>query len=76
MTQSMRCMKCGGPMEEGFVRDLTHGGTAQAAWVGGKPQRSFWMGIVTKGRDQFPVVAYRCEGCGYLESYARVEGDE
>jgi len=78
MTQPMRCMKCGGPMEEGFVRDLTSGSTTalQSAWIGGKPQRSLWVGIVAKGREQFPVVAYRCEGCGYLESYARVEGDE
>ena len=76
MSLSMRCPKCGGPMEEGFLRDSTYGANLQAKWVEGPVQRSFWTGVVTKGREEYPVISYRCEGCGFLESYARPEAPE
>lgn len=75
MTEAMRCMRCGGPMEVGFMRDLAHRHKAQAAWVGGTPQPALLWGVVTHGRE-VPVVTYRCEGCGYLESYAPKVDDE
>ena len=40
-------------------------------WVRGEPERSFWFGIKTKGKDKYPVRTFRCERCGYLEAYAR-----
>jgi hypothetical protein len=63
-------------MEEGFLRDQTYGAAEQAKWVEGRVQRSFWTGIVTRGREELPVISYRCEGCGFLESYARPKPDE
>ena len=39
-------------------------------WVAGAPEKSFWMGVKLKGRPVLPVSVYRCERCGYLESYA------
>ena len=58
-------------MEDGFVLDHTHGGRVQSGWVEGKPERSIWIGIKLKGREQMPITTYRCPQCGYLESYAR-----
>jgi uncharacterized Fe-S cluster-containing MiaB family protein len=58
-------------MSEGFVLD--HGdanAASQQKWVEGAPERSFWLGLRTKGRDKFRVRTYRCDKCGYLESYA------
>ncbi|MEO7997458.1 MAG: hypothetical protein ABI852_08440 [Gemmatimonadaceae bacterium] len=39
-------------------------------WVEGMPEKSFWTGIKTKGHESYKVMTYRCERCGYLESYA------
>ena len=36
----------------------------------GAPEKSFWSGLKTSGREQHAVVTFRCDGCGYLESYA------
>jgi hypothetical protein len=57
-------------MEAGFVLDQTHGGYAQAPWLPGQPVPSFWTGLKIKGLKQFPVTTYRCDACGYLESFA------
>jgi hypothetical protein len=64
------CPKCGHRMHPGFYLDSKHDWRGQTEWVEGAPQRSFWMGIKLKGRQVLPVVAYRCERCGFLESYA------
>ena len=71
MSLSMRCPKCGGPMEAGFLRD-----SVQGKRVEGPGPRSFWTGAGPKGRDEHPVRSYRCGGCGFLESYARPEAPE
>ena len=63
------CPKCGGEMEEGFVLDNPSDGH-QSGWVEGAPEGSRWTGIKMKGKVQLPVVAYRCQLCGFLESYA------
>jgi hypothetical protein len=65
-----RSPKCDSRMEEGFILDHTHGGRLQAAWVEGKPQRSFWTGLKVKEGGTHAVVTFRCERCGYLESFA------
>ncbi len=65
------CPRCRRRMEEGYVLDLGEGnGPSEQQWVEGAPERSFWTGLKTKGREIFKVTTYRCEGCGYLESYA------
>lgn len=65
-----RCPKCQGFMVQGFVVDHTHGGQTVSAWVEGAPVKSFWMGIKVSGRA-FPIGAFRCDRCAYLEFYAR-----
>ena len=58
-------------MSEGFVIDRGHANAqSQQKWVEGEPTKSFWYGLQTKGRESFQVRTYRCERCGYLESYA------
>jgi len=59
-------------MEEGFMVDRgSKGMPSDQRWVEGQVERSFWTGLKTKGRETFAVRTYRCERCGYLESYAR-----
>ena len=73
MGEELKCSRCGGRLEEGFMPDLGHLNVPNppAEWVEGQPEKSFWDGIKTKGREVYKVVTFRCEGCGYLESFAR-----
>jgi len=57
-------------MEPGFLIDEGYGKKSVAKWVGGEPQKSFWMGLRLGGAEQVEVATYRCRRCGYLESYA------
>ncbi|HYD52189.1 MAG TPA: PF20097 family protein [Gemmatimonadaceae bacterium] len=67
----LRCPRCDGTMEAGFVLDAAHyNQPTTQKWVEGPPERSFWSGLKTKDRDMFAVTTYRCDGCGLLESYA------
>ena len=58
-------------MEQGFVADkAAYSMPETQEWVEGAPERSFWSGLKMKDREVLPVMTYRCEKCGYLESYA------
>lgn len=72
----LECVKCGGRMTGGLVIDYTHGGKVQSRWVEGAPEESFWTGLKTSGRAQYKAETYRCERCGYLESYALEKTEE
>ncbi len=66
------CLRCRGRMEPGFVLDRGHySQPAEQRWVEGSPEPSFWSGLKTRGREVFGVITYRCDRCGYLESYAQ-----
>ena len=65
------CAKCGGRMTEGFLVDEGYGTIHAGAWQSGAPEKSFWGGVKKRKKDQAKVVTFRCERCGYLESYAR-----
>jgi phage FluMu protein Com len=65
-----KCPKCQGAMEEGFIRDVTHGATLPSEWYEGTPEKSFWTGLKTSGRAHYEIRSFRCTRCGYLESYA------
>jgi hypothetical protein len=74
MTQEpAKCPKCSGQMESGFMMDHAHGsGELQARWLEGKPvPRFFFDGVKVGDKEPIPVTTYRCQGCGYLESFAR-----
>ncbi len=57
-------------MVEGFIADYTYGEVRSSDWVKGEPVKSFWTGTKIKDKSQYKVETYRCENCGYLESYA------
>ena len=68
---SPRCAKCGRTMERGLILDQGHHQRLNTStWMEGAPEKSFWSGLKTSGREQHAVVTFRCDGCGYLESYA------
>lgn len=71
MVNELKCPKCNGIMQVGFVADQTYGGVLPGRWVKGKPQRSFWFGTKISDRVVINVSAYRCATCGYIELYAR-----
>ncbi len=72
MTDTVACLRCRTPMEEGFVVDSAHGGVSvQEQWAAGPAEKSFWTGLKTRGKRLLPVTTLRCPACGYLESYAR-----
>jgi hypothetical protein len=64
------CPKCQGRVSEGFIIDQGYGTYSVAAWQKGAPVKSIWTGVKRDKKAQFAVVTYRCERCGYLESYA------
>ena len=66
------CPKCRGRMSEGFVLDRGAYDSANTQkWVEGEPKRSFWTGLKTDNREAYVVTTYRCDRCGFLESYAQ-----
>ena len=66
----LKCMRCQGNMEAGIVLDRAQQGVvARQTWVDGSPEKSIWFGLKTKDHVMINVVTYRCETCGYLESY-------
>jgi len=70
MKQSPKCPKCQGTMEEGFILDRMQGGARPAIWYRGAPEKSFWLGVVTRGKTYYQVATYRCTECAFLESFA------
>src|SRR5262249_10050908 len=72
MTASLKCPKCSGLMEQGFVLDNTHGGNLVSHWARGAPLKSLLFGT-KRPEAQLPIGTFRCSSCGYLEAYAREE---
>lgn len=71
MTANTPCQKCGGEMVDGFILESGHYNSPSAAmWTSGRPEKSFLTGVKTAGRDQYPIRSFRCNYCGFLESYA------
>ena len=67
----IKCIRCEGTMEEGFVLDHGHYNAKMVdTWVEGKPVKSFWSGLKIDDRQTYEVRTFRCTGCGYLENYA------
>lgn len=61
-------------MEPGVLLDKGDHNTLNAPeWLEGEPEKSFWFGLKTKGKDRYRVHTWRCPRCGYLESYAGPE---
>ncbi len=67
---SLKCAKCSGEMEIGFVAAPRASDYTMPVWISGTIERSFLGVLRTKGRKQLWVDVLRCTACGYLESYA------
>ena len=73
-TEQTRCPKCGGGMAQGFVVDVHQYGSRRiSSWVEGAPQKSFWFGTTAPDMNGLPIGTFRCQNCGFLESFARLE---
>lgn len=73
---SIRCGKCDGAVEEGFIPDFGHYEYVRPLrWVEGTPERSFWSGTKIGDSRNVNIVAYRCTTCGLLEFYAAETSD-
>ena len=70
MAPNATYIKCGGAMVSGFVMDQGHGIFHVSKWQRGEPRKSFWSGVKLSREQQFEVTTFRCDRCGYLESYA------
>jgi len=57
-------------MTGGYIVDEGYGTRTVAKWIEGNPERSMWTGLKVRGKDKLDVTTYRCQRCGYLESYA------
>lgn len=73
-----KCPKCQGEMVCGFIMDYTSNFPTVSTWVNGLPRKMwwplYWGGIKTPERkEMIPVGTFRCQACGFLESYAREE---
>jgi hypothetical protein len=61
--------------------DSSFGAASVSQWVKGKPQKAkAAFGILPvagidypKADDLIPIATFRCQSCGFLESYAREE---
>ena len=81
MTDALQCLKCGGPMEEGFTADATYGQLLASTWIRGVPQsaglasgvkgppRKFLGGLKDES-DARTIQSFRCSECGFVEHYA------
>ena len=69
---SLECPKCTGKMVQGCVLDFWE--TARVpTWVEGPPEKGWIFGVKGDSGDGIPVGTFRCEACGFLESYAHEE---
>jgi hypothetical protein len=66
------CPKCGKQMYEGYIPDrIAHDSSGQVPiWISGQPEKRFFGGINLDGKDTIAVQTFRCQVCGFLESYA------
>ena len=73
MVDELKCLRCGGTQEEGYIPESGGHGLFQSYWVEGRPEKSFWNGLKTGDRRRLKTFTYRCVKCGRLESFAREE---
>jgi Domain of unknown function (DUF6487) len=73
MTWNPVSNECGGTMQKGYVAEtaVRLGIPFDASyWIEGKPEKSKWTGLKTKGKTIHYILAYRCEQCGFLKFFA------
>ena len=66
---SKRCPKCDSSMVLGVIIDKDQGMRAPSSWLEG-PVVKGWFGLKLGGKKPLDIQTYRCNRCGFLESYA------
>ena len=64
------CGKCGGAMSLGVIVDHGYGSNFPERWQPGEARVSWFGGLKEHKKQQIDVETYRCDRCGFLESYA------
>jgi hypothetical protein len=64
------CPKCQAEMARGFIPDHSYGASVVGEWYEGEPSKAFFAGIKVPLHRGFPIAAFRCVKCRYLELYA------
>lgn len=75
----MKCPKCDGEMVSGYVYGRSNVVAIVNYWVERESMKKSWIGSMftespdesSKAADAIPVATFRCQSCGFLESYAR-----
>lgn len=70
VNMSKTCGKCGGTMAIGVIVDHSHGTNYPETWQKGAASVSKWWGLRLDKKAQLAVETWRCNRCGFLESYA------
>ena len=69
--ERIACKRCGKWMDEGYLLEKgDHNSASPTRWIEGRPEKSFWTGLVTKNRRTFVTTALRCQGCACVELFA------
>ena len=63
--ENQTCPKCNGKMEKGILTPQTEGGFVALLWAA----KIKFAGIFAGEHKE--TATYRCEQCGYLETYAK-----
>jgi hypothetical protein len=75
----LECPRCTKRLQPGFLMEKGNSDQVSVTqWVEGAPETVVWLGfkvgLNVKKRQVLPVTTFRCERCGYLESYAGAAG--
>jgi hypothetical protein len=76
MSNAVECIRCHAQMEVGYMLDANHSGYQQQNWYPGEPTPSVWMGLKLAKDQVLPVSTFKCQSCGYLESYAITQSQD
>ena len=78
--EAMSCPKCQGEMVRGYTIDQSHQLVFLGQWAKGAPKKGWWFLTPIKNLIKLPessqtisIGTFRCQTCGFLESYARKE---
>jgi predicted nucleic-acid-binding Zn-ribbon protein len=69
LERNIKCPKCQRAIQKGYIPDATCG-VVLGTWIGGEVETGFLGAIKLKGKTRRRITTYRCNSCGYLESYA------
>ena len=72
MDETLRCLRCDVPLEEGYAVDHAHGylWTMLPRWFPGRPERKAQDSVSVGGKGYRAIArVYHCPNCGRLEFY-------